>query len=127
MRLKEVKVNKDQPNVTKAIFEYESNKEEQWFLLRSDIHWDSKDSDVALERKHLKQALERNAYIVTIGDMFDAMQGKEDRRRSLSALKDEFVRTDYFDALIEKSVEFYKPYAKNMLLISKGNHENAIT
>src|SRR5918997_1906498 len=78
---------------------------DQWVLLRSDAHHDSMECDRELEKKHLDLALERNALIHDGGDLFDAMQGKGDKRSSLSTLREEHKRTDYFNALVEEAAE----------------------
>jgi hypothetical protein len=54
------------------------------------------------------------------------MQGKNDRRGSKSALRDEYKQSAYMNALLEDFTEFYKPYADNFLMFGYGNHETAI-
>ncbi len=99
---------------------------EQWFLLTSDRHWDSVHSDRAMQKRHLDEAVARDAWIVDIGDLFDAMQGRNDKRGSKSSLRPEHQTSDYFTSLVETAVEFFGPYAKNILLMGTGNHETAI-
>ena len=99
---------------------------EQWFLLSSDRHHDNPKTDQKLEKKHLDQALERNALIMDFGDLFCAMQGKYDPRGTKADIRPEHQCLNYFDALVDSSVEFYKPYAKNIVLLGKGNHETSI-
>lgn len=76
-----------------------------------------------MERKHLEQALERNAFIIDGGDLFDACQGKEDKRRNMDVLRDEDRRADYFDGLVENAAKFYAPFARNIAVMTPGNHE----
>ena len=99
---------------------------EQWVLLTSDRHWDNPKSDHALQIKHLKQAIDRNAVIIDAGDLFCAMQGKYDKRASKSDLRPEHQVSNYLDALIQTGADFFAPYAKNFALVAAGNHETAI-
>lgn len=98
---------------------------EQWFLLRSDAHHDNKHARRDIERRHLDEALERQALIFDIGDLFCAMQGKWDKRADPSALRDEY-RTNYLDSLVRHAADFYEPYARHFVMMSRGNHETAI-
>jgi len=101
--------------------------EVQHYLVRADAHHDSPYANVKLEKELLDEALERKALIFDVGDCFDAMQGTNDRRSSnkgkIKALQD---RDDYWNALVENAAEFYRPYAKNWVMFSQGNHESSI-
>ena len=100
---------------------------EQWVLLRSDAHHDNKLADHELERKHLEEALERNAVILDCGDLHCAMNGKWDKRANPeTTARPEYCEGRYLDALVEHAAEFYGPYAKNWVLMGHGNHETAI-
>ena len=99
---------------------------EQWVLLRSDVHHDNPKCDQKLEKKHLEQAREYNAIIIDNGDLFCAMQGKYDKRSSKDAMRPEHQRGDYLDALVNTAADFYRPYAKQFVVLGKGNHETAI-
>jgi hypothetical protein len=99
---------------------------EQWFLLRSDVHHDNPKCDWKLEKKHLDQAEECDAYIIDNGDLFCAMQGKWDKRSSKDSIRPEHAKGDYLDALVDTAADFYRPYAKRFLLFGRGNHETAI-
>lgn len=99
---------------------------EQWFLLRSDVHHDSVACAIELEKEHLEEARRRNAYIIDCGDLFDAMQGRFDPRRSMDELAEKYRRDDYYDYVVQDTAEFYAPYAGNFLLLGKGNHETAV-
>jgi len=96
------------------------------FLIVSDVHFDSKYCDKFLLEKHFKQAKHADAKIIIMGDWFDAMQAKHDKR----AAKMEMTRYDskdtYFNSLIEQSAEFLEPYIENIALIAYGNHETAV-
>jgi hypothetical protein len=99
---------------------------EQWFLLRSDTHHDNPHCRRDLEKRHLEEAAERGAGVIDCGDLFDAMQGREDRRASKSELKDEYKRGDYLDALVKEAADFYEPFAHQFVLIGRGNHETSV-
>lgn len=99
---------------------------EQWVLLTSDRHWDNPKSDHALQKKHLDEALERNAIIIDAGDLYCAMQGKYDPRSSKSDLRPEHQVSNYLDALIKTGADFFAPYAKNFAMVAAGNHEASI-
>jgi UDP-2,3-diacylglucosamine pyrophosphatase LpxH len=98
----------------------------QQFLLLSDLHWDNPKCDRALLTRHLKQAQEKGAKILINGDFFCMMQGKYDPRRSKKDILPEHNKANYIDAVIEDAVDWFKPYAKDILLIGYGNHETAI-
>jgi predicted phosphodiesterase len=99
---------------------------ESWVLLVSDAHHDSRYCDRELEYKHLQMAKDRNALVFHFGDTFDAMQGKFDPRRSLSEVRPEDARVDYFDSIVEHAAEFYGEFAEQFVLFAKGNHETAV-
>lgn len=98
----------------------------QKFLLLSDLHWDNPKCERELLTRHLKQAQERDAKIIINGDFFCMMQGKYDPRRSKKDIRPEHNKANYIDAVIEDAVQWFKPYAKDILLIGYGNHETAI-
>jgi hypothetical protein len=102
-------------------------KWEQRFLLRSDAHHDNPKCDQDLERRHLEEAKACKAGVLDFGDLFDAMQGKGDRRATKAALRAELRRDAYFDALVSTAADFYEPYAHNFLMIGRGNHETSVT
>lgn len=99
---------------------------EQWVMLSSDHHYDNRHCKIPLLKRQLDKALERKALITVFGDLFCAMQGKYDKRRSLKDVRPEHEGDNYLDLIVEDAGEFYAPYAKNILLISEGNHETGI-
>jgi predicted phosphodiesterase len=113
-------------NSTSVYFDGIKSGWEQWILLRSDVHHDSPKCDWKLERKHLDEAKEHNALIIDNGDLFCAMQGKWDKRSNKDSIREEHSKGNYLDALVETAAEFYKPYAKNFIVLGRGNHETAI-
>ena len=98
----------------------------QEFLLISDLHWDNPHCDRGLLKNHLDEAVKRNAAIILNGDTYCCMGGRYDRRADKSLIRPEHNTDRYFDAIVDTSVEWFSPYAKNILLIGYGNHETAI-
>ena len=99
---------------------------EQWFLVTADRHLDNPHSDRELQKHHMDQAVERGAGILDFGDLFDAMQGKNDRRSSKSDLMTEHKATGYLNNLVKDAAKFFEPYVDNLALLSEGNHETSI-
>jgi len=99
---------------------------EFWALLTSDRHWDNPHSDHSLQKRHLEQALDRNAPIIDAGDFFCAMQGKYDKRSSKAEIRPEHQHGNYLDRLVDTAAEFFRPYARNFVVIASGNHEESI-
>lgn len=105
----------------------QKNKEWEWFChLSSDHHWDSMKCRRDLLREHLDLAMERNAAMIFVGDQYDLMEGKFDKRSSKNSLRPEFKSDRYLDDVIEHSVKWYAPYAKNIAVVAEGNHDSAI-
>ena len=96
------------------------------FLLISDVHWDNPHCDRALLKNHLDEAVKRDALIVINGDLFCCMQGKADPRRGKSDIRPEHNNNKYIDSIINTAVEWFKPYANNIVLIGYGNHETGV-
>lgn len=99
---------------------------EQDVLLTSDRHHDNAHCDQKLEKRHLDEALKRNAVIIDAGDLFCVMQGKYDPRSSKSALRKEHAKDDYLDAVLDEAAKFYAPYSHLFAVIGMGNHETKI-
>lgn len=112
--------------VTSIYFDGVNANWEQWVLLSSDRHHDSIHCNRKLEKKHLDMALERDALILDAGDLFDAMQGKYDPRKSYTEIRPEYLVESYYNAIVDDAVEFYSPYAKNMALLGRGNHDSSV-
>lgn len=100
--------------------------DEQWFLLQSDVHWDNPKCDRQKLKKHLDEAVKRNAPILDFGDFFCAMQGKYDRRASKKDIRPEHQVNNYLDALVNTASDYLKPYAKLITVRGMGNHESSI-
>jgi hypothetical protein len=114
------------PTVVVANLAMKGRGDEQLFLLRSDAHHDAVACDRDLEMKHLLEAKKRGAYILDIGDLFDCMQGRYDKRSDRSALREEYQHGQYLNRLVDVAAERYAPFADRWLLMSRGNHETAI-
>lgn len=99
---------------------------EQRYLLISDVHFDSPYCDRKLLTRHLELAKAQGAGVLCIGDWFDAMGGKQDRRSTKNTARDEDKHDNYFDMLVDHSAEYLAPYTDNLVMLSKGNHETAI-
>ena len=79
-----------------------------------------------MQLRHLEQAKERGAPIMSAGDFFCAMQGKWDRRSSKADLRPEHRCDNYLDALVTTAADFFAPYANQFVTIAVGNHEQSI-
>jgi predicted phosphodiesterase len=99
---------------------------QQDIMLVSDQHHDSPYCNRKLEKQHLDKAMQRNAMIFFGGDTFDAMQGKHDPRANYDHLEPFLKKDNYFDAIVEYNAAFYKPYAKNIVMVGNGNHESSV-
>jgi predicted phosphodiesterase len=112
-------------NVLSAYFDVVSGWE-QWYLLVSDIHHDSVYCNQEMWKRHLEEAKQKRALIICTGDLYDAMQGRMDPRRSMKELRPEYRRDDYYDFAVKDIGDFLAPYADNLLMIGRGNHETSI-
>ena len=99
---------------------------EQYVLLQTDEHLDNPKCDRALLKRHHELAKKRNAPIIKGGDTFCAMQGKYDPRSSKRDLLPEHQCDGYLDALVDTAIDFYSPYADQIAVIGRGNHEESI-
>lgn len=97
------------------------------FFVSSDWHFDNPKCNRKLLFKHLDMIKEKNGYIIVTGDLFCLMQGKYDKRSSKSDILPQHMQNNYLDAVIDEAIELLAPYAHNMLLISKGNHETSVS
>lgn len=112
-------------NVTSIWFDVKPGWE-WWALLRSDVHHDSVYCNRDFQLEHLDLAKKRRAGVFDFGDLFDAMQGRFDKRRSMKELRPEYRRDDYYDFVVADTADFLKPYAKQFIMITPGNHESAV-
>lgn len=111
--------------VTTVRIDYSGGNTEHTLFLASDLHVDATTCNRAVMLSDLQDAVNKNAMIFLFGDIFDAMQGRFDPRRSLDELRPEYRRNDYYDFVVKDVAKILSPFAKNIVLISDGNHETA--
>lgn len=99
---------------------------EQWVWFQSDLHWDSPEWQRKLYHKHAKEALERNALFVDLGDLFDVVDSAGDKRGGKGASRDEHNKPAHLDELVDTAVEEFKAYADQYIYAGTGNHEAKI-
>lgn len=97
-------------------------------LFCSDIHLDSIGCKRDILKKHFDEIKEANGLIFIFGDLLDVMGSYGDRRLQREDIDPIFIQhgRTYLDLVAEFTIEFLKPYAKNIALISYGNHEKTI-
>lgn len=94
-------------------------------MLLSDLHWDSMDCDRDLLKRDLDEAKKEGIPVLLIGDTFDIMQGKFDKRKSAKALRPEHREENYIDVVIDDAISWFEDYKDVIALVSKGNHETS--
>jgi len=92
----------------------------------SDVHFDSPFCYRDRFYEDLEYAKKLGALIWITGDFFDAMQGRFDPRRDMDYLRPEYRRNDYYDIIVDDAVRLMRPWRRNILGISFGNHEGAV-
>lgn len=112
--------------VTTCAIDLNTDGAEHWFLFQSDNHHDHPTCNRTLEMQHLDEAVNRNARVFIFGDLFDAMQGRFDPRRSYDELRPEYRTERYYDVLVRDFAEWFRPYSKNIAMIADGNHELSV-
>lgn len=113
--------------VTTARIDYSQGNTEHYLFMTSDLHIDSVHCNRDVMFADFEAAKQKGAMIMLFGDIFDAMQGRFDPRRDMDELRPEYRRADYFDYVVQDVARLLKPYAENILLIAKGNHETSVT
>ena len=121
------KAVKYQSNYHRFEFHSETSKKDYCFYICSDIHFDNPKCNRELFFSHMDKAIQRNAYIIITGDFFCLMQGKYDPRSTKSALRPEHTGNNYLDLVINDAAEKMIPYAKNLLIVTRGNHETSVS
>ena len=96
------------------------------FLLLSDLHWDNPKCDRRLLKKHLDEALSRNAKVILNGDTFCLMQGRYDGRSMKGDIRPEHNTNTYIDSIIQDAVNWFAPYKDILTVIGYGNHETSV-
>ena len=115
-----------QGSVTTARIDYSGGNTEHLLFVTSDLHIDSVNCNRNRLVDDLTEAKNRNAKILIFGDIFDAMQGRFDPRRSLDELRPEYRRQDYYDFVVKDTARLLAPFAQNIMLLTPGNHETAV-
>jgi hypothetical protein len=102
--------------------------EEFKLLWMGDVHVDSPYCRRDLAEKDLGLARECEAPVLDIGDFFDVMQGKHDKRNFAAEMRREYVNgaPPYLTAVVDDAVEFMKPYGPLLTLRALGNHETSV-
>jgi len=99
----------------------------QTFYFAGDIHYGIKSSDINAFVKEMEEAKARDARIILIGDIFDAIFPHGDKRWNPTLLIPELRERDdapmHAIALMSSILE---PFAGNIDLIGMGNHEAAV-
>lgn len=98
----------------------------QRYLLIADVHLDSPYCDRRLLRRHLDEARETGAGVLCIGDLLDAMGGRNDPRRSKSETRGELSQDNYLDLVVDEATSLLEPYREQLVMLADGNHETAI-
>lgn len=100
---------------------------EQWFLLTSDWHLDNPHCLRDRLRRTLDKAKERGAIHLVIGDALDLMQGKYDPRSNKADIRPEYLGKPYLSAVMDDWSQFVAPYASELALVTRGNHEQSVS
>lgn len=97
-------------------------------LFCSDIHLDSIGCKRKILKQHFDEIKKADGKIFIFGDLLDVMATYGDRRLQREDVDPQFIQRGrtYLDCVLEYTINFLKPYAKNIALISKGNHETVI-
>ena len=97
-------------------------------LFCSDIHLDSIGCKRNILKKHFDEIKKANGLIFIFGDLLDVMGSYGDRRLQREDIDPIFIQhgRTYLDLVAEFTIDFLKPYAQNIALISYGNHEKTI-
>ena len=97
-------------------------------LFCSDIHLDSIGCKRDILKNHFDEIKKANGLIFIFGDLLDVMGSYGDRRLQREDIDPIFIQhgRTYLDLVCEYTIEFLKPYAQNIALISYGNHEKTI-
>lgn len=102
----------------------ELNAPNRWALI-SDVHFDNPKCDRGKLREDLQEIERQGMRILMNGDLFCAMEGRNDRRRTRNVMP-AHNRPAYFDALVDEAAEFWHPYADRIDLLGYGNHETSV-
>jgi len=107
-------------------WKFENAEVKRKLLFLGDIHWDHPRCDRRTLKRILDEAVEENAWIVLLGDLFCVMQHKKDGRHTKGDVRPEHMVEDYFGAVVETAIDWFEPYANHIWLSLIGNHGTAI-
>jgi len=96
------------------------------FVMMSDLHIDSIWFDRKSFEYDIRRARDMGAFVIVAGDIFDAMQGKYDPRRTYDEILPDLQGADYYDRLVDYAEELFAPVAERLILLGYGNHETAV-
>ena len=114
-------------NPASATLEIASDYEQNLaVMLASDVHFDSSVCDIELFEKHLQLAEEKQSPVIIAGDLFDAMQGHDDPRRSAEELKGQYHVSHYFDAIVLDASDLLRKFKVPYYILALGNHETSV-
>ena len=103
------------------------DKKEQDFYAASDIHFGNRNADIKHFQRELEEAKKKNARIIIVGDVFDAIFPFGDRRYNPSLLIKELQGKDDAPLVaVEMMRDILQPYAEQIDMIGLGNHEVAV-
>lgn len=100
---------------------------ERYYHLMSDVHLDNPLCRRDMLERHLDISEEKQAKVLSFGDLFCAMGGKFDPRRSKTDVRPENNNDLYLDSIVRNNYKFLSPWAHRFALLGQGNHETSIT
>lgn len=121
-----VSIKNTDDTVVRLTYEVDTH-EHIYQVYGADWHIDSKHCCTEQLKSILDFCLKHNIIVHHIGDLFDVMQGRNDKRGSKSSLIPELQGGDYFTRVLDYAENFFAPYASILGVFSYGNHETAIT
>lgn len=113
-------------NVVVISNEFKSTREKALYLLISDVHIDNPHCRRDLFFRDMDEAVRRGAKILINGDLMCLMQGKADPRHTKGDILPQHMGVNYFDKVIQETVEILAPYAPYIAFIGYGNHETSV-
>lgn len=125
----DIKLLEYAPNIHEIRHVFRDKDESLMIGAMSDVHFDSIHCNRELFKEHLDYIKEKNGIIMIHGDLFDVMGTFRDPRSKPNDLRPEYIvpGKGYLDLIVEDAYNFLRPYKKNLLLITEGNHETNIT
>jgi len=111
-------------------------------MILPDLHLDNNKSVRSLIKKHLDYAVEHQIPVILLGDIFDIMGAKSDKRQNSTDIysgvlnwrpklpngkRNEDYHGPYFEKVVGFVSEFLEPYKDVIIGLLYGNHETAIT